>query len=66
MKHIGDASPPPACRFCGKKLKKFIYFADPQIDPKREKKWGYWGNGIYCTLRCGFDDAIQLVKRHYR
>lgn len=54
------------CRRCGSKLKPYIYFGDSVIDPKKEKRFGYEGNGIYCTLRCGFRDAVSMVKRNYR
>lgn len=53
---------PPECRRCGEKLKPYIYFGDHTIDPKRVKKWGYEGNGIFCTLRCGYRHALELLK----
>ena len=56
----------PRCRRCDAKLKPYIYAGDPVIDPDGTKKLGYEGNGIYCTLRCGFRDAVELVRKHYR
>ena len=61
-----DATHQPTCRCCGDRLKPYIYFGDSVIDPKKEKRLGYEGNGIYCTLRCGFRDAVDLVRKHYR
>jgi hypothetical protein len=53
----------PRCRRCACKLKPYIYFGDSVIDPKREKRFGYEGNGFFCTLRCGFRFALDAVKK---
>lgn len=39
------------CRYCGKPLRK---------DPYREG-YGYCGEGVFCTLRCGYAWAVRKV-----
>lgn len=56
----------PECRWCGIAMKPYAYFRDPIIDPEGKKQWGYEGCGVYCSLRCGYKDALALVKKHYR
>jgi hypothetical protein len=53
----------PNCRECGKPLAPYIYFGHPTIDPERKKQFGYGGNGVFCTLRCGYRYALNMVKR---
>lgn len=52
----------PNCRRCGKPLWPYIYFGHPDIDPKHEQKWGYNGNNVFCTLRCGYHWAMDRIK----
>jgi len=58
----------PNCHECGERLKPYIYFGHAEIDPKGSAKWGYQGNNIFCTLRCGYRFALNMVRsgRHTR
>lgn len=53
----------PNCRECGDRLEPYLYCGHPDIDPHGKKRWGYNGNNIFCTLRCGFKYGVNAVKR---
>jgi len=48
----------PFCRTCDKPLGQYRFFGHPDIDPGKARRWGYEGNGYFCTLRCGFNWAL--------
>lgn len=41
------------CKRCGVKLRKYPY----------GEGYGYVGDGIFCTLRCGYGWAVAQVRK---
>ena len=52
----------PTCAECGNVLKPYTYFGHQEIDPEHKKQFGYDGNGIFCTLRCGYRWALNTIQ----
>ena len=53
----------PTCHNCGEPLSQYRFFGHKDIDPDKKRRWGYEGNGIFCTLRCGFNWALSKLRR---
>ncbi|HLF96976.1 MAG TPA: hypothetical protein VI457_07515 [Methylococcaceae bacterium] len=55
----------PDCKCCGKPLKVFEFF-DSQWAKDAGLVYGYKGEGVFCTLRCGYQFGILAVQAGYR
>ena len=67
-KPFGYEGKPGTCQWCGDRLRR-----EKAIDPKSAEPYpgnvvlleqgGYQGNGLFCTLRCGYQWAIRALSR---
>lgn len=57
---------PPTCPTCSRRLRPYKFYAHPVIDPLKVSRWGYEGNNIFCTLRCGFNWGLVFLRERRR
>ena len=57
-----DRTERPLCKECARTLAPYRFRGHPVIDPDRRKAFGYEGNGVFCSLRCGYKFALRTVK----
>lgn len=55
-------TPEQTCAYCGKPLPYYQYHDIAKTPSDR----GYVGNGIFCTLRCGYKFGITAYKAGLR
>ena len=78
-KPFGYRGVPGTCRWCGQKLRYIRVTADDsdKTDPTyrdapysgasiRAAKPGGYQDGLFCTLRCGYQWAIRAIQRTER
>jgi hypothetical protein len=65
----------PTCRHCGKKMPPIketrsirVDFPDGGHTYKEEETgkilgYGYWRQGFFCTLRCGYRYAVKCIQK---
>lgn len=61
---IAELGEPPLCHNCGEPLKPYPYLAEPHAK-EQQQVWGYNGNNLFCTMRCGFQFGIAAVRAGY-
>ena len=58
-RNIGMTNESSTCLWCGSKLK-------PWIEDEPERGLGYFGDDVFCTLRCGWQFGLWFAVRDYR
>jgi len=61
IKELNASPNRPRCAYCGELLSVDRYF-DTEFGIARGRKWGYDGEGVFCTLRCGYEFAKLAVE----
>jgi hypothetical protein len=49
----------PACRWCGKPLRRYRY---RDREWAKGKEWGDYGDGFFCGLRCAYGWAVKTCQ----
>ena len=53
----------PVCMYCGKPLRRYArYDAVTAAGYRPASEYGYRGNGIFCTLTCGYHYGRAMAK----
>jgi hypothetical protein len=61
---IAALGTPPDCHNCGKPLAPYRNF-DTDHAAERGLVWGYYGDGFFCSLRCGHEFGVAAVRAGY-
>jgi len=56
----------PKCAQCGKQLRKFRWRDHADINNGGKRKWGDYGDNVFCGLRCGYWFALARFRDHGR
>ena len=63
-----DQTKRPTCMQCGKTLKPFVWRNHADINNGGKRKWGGFGDNIFCGKTCGYWYALEtrFSKSHGR
>lgn len=57
-----NTPPAPLCEYCRKPLPAYPW----RDQPWATGAWGYHGDGVFCTLRCGYKWAIARTGMRFQ
>lgn len=58
--------PRPLCAFCRKPLPLDGFSCEQDKKVSAGRVWGYGGNNVFCTLKCGFSFGLASHRAGFR